>query len=324
MKIKENQPVIKDGNEIEFPKEVGIYPILIKNNSRNILTTFLTDNRDWVDQNLLEYGAMLFRGFEVEGSEGFNNLLPFIFEEEIEYKQRTSPRHTVVGNVYTSTDYPNNQKIHMHTESSYSALWANRICFYANVVSNIGGQTPIADVRKVMDSLDASIIKKFEEKGVMYIRNIQTGVGMTWKEIYQVESKIELEEMLDKTKVKYSWIGDDSLRISWVRPALQKHPATNETVWFNHAYFYSKHLLDDFILEVISEDDLPFLSFYGDGSEIEKDVIEAIKEAYEQNLILFKWEKNDVLLLDNMLFAHGRMPYEGERQILVAMGNPLS
>jgi alpha-ketoglutarate-dependent taurine dioxygenase len=38
------------------------------------------------------------------------------------------------------------------------------------------------------------------------------------------------------------------------------------------------------------------------------------------NAISFRWERGDVLLLDNYLVAHGRNPYEGPRKILVAMG----
>lgn len=314
-----------EGNTVVFPDEIGRYPLLVN----NVLAA--GEDGRWFEKAspdiralLSKYGAILFRGFPVDGTEGFNKLLPYFFSEQIEYRQRTSPRRAVLGNVYTSTDHPSDQVINMHTESSYASPWPGKICFYAAVLPDTGGETPIADTRRVKDLMSPEIVEEFDRKGIMYVRNIMPGVGMSWQEIYQVDNKRELEDMLDKAGMRYTWVAEDHLRVKWIRPAFRVHPATGEKVWFNHAYFYSKHLLDDFILEVIDEEDLPFTSYFGDGSEIGKETIDQIRNAYQRESIFFKWEKNDVLLMDNMLFAHGRMPFGGPRKILVAMGDPVS
>lgn len=308
-----------------MPEEVGSFPVVFRNLSIDQdFKAWLLLAGNLINQYLPTYGALLFRGFGISGSAGFNGILPAIFEEEIEYKQRTSPRHAVLGNVYTSTDHPNDQVINMHTESSYAQPWPQRICFFADVPPTTGGETPVADVRKLKSLLSGELLSKFEQKGVRYVRNIIPGVGMSWKEIYQVDSKEELEQILHEGDFSFDWVSEEHLRLRWNRPAFREHPVTSEQVWFNHAFFYSKHLLEDFILEVIAPEDLPFVSYYGDGEEIEKEVIMEIKQAYEEVKIVFPWEKSDLLLLDNMLFAHGRMPFEGARRILVAMGNPIS
>lgn len=69
-------------------------------------------------------------------------------------------------------------------------------------------------------------------------------------------------------------------------------------------------------LEAIS---LPLMR-YSNGSRIEDEVVEEIREAYRAETVVFGWQKGDVILLDNMLVAHGRSPYVGERKILTAMG----
>jgi ribulose-5-phosphate 4-epimerase/fuculose-1-phosphate aldolase len=38
---------------------------------------------------------------------------------------------------------------------------------------------------------------------------------------------------------------------------------------------------------------------------------------------MFPWESGDVLLLDNMRFAHSRKPFTGSRKVLVAMSDPI-
>jgi len=40
-------------------------------------------------------------------------------------------------------------------------------------------------------------------------------------------------------------------------------------------------------------------------------------------LVAFPWQPQDVMLLDNMLTAHGRAPFKGSRRILVAMAEPI-
>ena len=44
-----------------------------------------------------------------------------------------------------------------------------------------------------------------------------------------------------------------------------------------------------------------------------------VSQTYEQEKIIFPWQEGDVMLLDNMSVAHGREPYVGEREVIVAM-----
>jgi alpha-ketoglutarate-dependent taurine dioxygenase len=74
----------------------------------------------------------------------------------------------------------------------------------------------------------------------------------------------------------------------------------------------------------MAEADLPYNTYYGDGSQIEDAVVEEIREAYRQETVYFPWQVGDLLLLDNMLIAHGRNSYTGARRILAAMGEAYS
>jgi alpha-ketoglutarate-dependent taurine dioxygenase len=37
--------------------------------------------------------------------------------------------------------------------------------------------------------------------------------------------------------------------------------------------------------------------------------------------VKFAWQRGDIMLLDNVLTAHARNPFVGERKLLVAMGD---
>jgi alpha-ketoglutarate-dependent taurine dioxygenase len=194
--------------------------------------------------------------------------------------------------------------------------------FFCNISPSAGGETPLADSRKILSLLKKATVDKFASKNVMYKRTLGgTGLGLSWQEAFQTTDKNLIKQICDASDMRYTWDGD-LLKLSWVRPALQTHPVTGERVWFNHAFFYHRSVAyDESILEVLSDDELPFRSFYGDGSEIELSVIDEIRQAYNQTNVEFAWRKGDLLLVDNLLVAHGRNAFKGPRQILVAIFN---
>lgn len=322
----ERELSLKPTNEVnvKLPVVNGDYPILITPKTAIDFFEWSRKHKEEIIEALIQYGALLFKGFEVGGAQQFDDLFSGITDGAMEYKNPSSPRKKVFENVYTSTTYPKDLKINMHTESSYSKDYVRTIAFYCRQPAGKGGETPIADERKLLKHLSPSTLDKFREKKVMYVRNVMTGAGLDWKVIYQTEDKEVVNQLLQKNNVDYEWVSDDHLRLKWILPAFQIHPITEQELWFNHMYFYHKSQYNPEVLEFFEEEDLPFTSYYGDGSPIESSVIQEIRNFYEQHSIIFQWEKDDLLLLDNMMFSHGRNSYDGERSILAAMSHPLS
>ena len=73
-------------------------------------------------------------------------------------------------------------------------------------------------------------------------------------------------------------------------------------------------------MSLFKEEDYPRHVYFGDGTPIDEPVIDAISEAYRRAALSFAWQERDILILDNMLTAHGRNPFVGPRKIVVAMG----
>ena len=73
------------------------------------------------------------------------------------------------------------------------------------------------------------------------------------------------------------------------------------------------------LLAQFTENDVPRNAFFGDGSAIDDSIMEEVRETYNRAKVSFEWEQGDILLLDNILSSHGREPFEGSRDILVAM-----
>lgn len=284
------------------------------------------EQRGWIDSQLDRHGGILFRGFGIDTPEALERFVKATSERWAEYREPATPRSQVSGNIYTSTDYPAAQRIFLHNENSHTESWPLRLCFACMIPAEQGGATPIADCRAIYERLDPAIRARFHEKQVRYVRNLGAGVGFPWQQVFKTDDKAEVEAYCRRNGIAAEWIGPDHLRISYVRPAMASHPRTGEMVWFNHATFFhistQEPAIREGLLATMREEDLPYNTYYGDGSPIEPATLDALRAAYDEATIAFPWQAGDVMLLDNMLVAHGRAPYAGKRRVLVGMADP--
>jgi alpha-ketoglutarate-dependent taurine dioxygenase len=266
-------------------------------------------------------GGIRFRGFAPATLPQFRGLFTALCPEVMEYQDRSSPRSTVEERLYTSTHHPADQRIRMHCELSYSHEWPRMLGFFCVHPSESGGETPLADTRRVLGLLSPATRERFAAKGVRYRRNLRQGIGLSWGDVFGTASREEVERRCAARGIACDWRGDD-LRIEWVRPAIAVHPRTGESVWFNHAAFFHPRALDAEVAAALeSEEQLPFRTSYGDGTAIDDGTFEEIEAAYRMASVVEPWEAGDVVILDNLLTAHGRMPFRGRRELFVMMGD---
>ena len=307
----------------------GDLPLLVEPSSPGVdLMAWAASHRELLEEKLLRHGGILFRGFDLHGPEDLEAFIRASSGESLEYRERSSPRHAVKGNIYTSTDYPANQPIFLHNENSYQKEWPRRLFFFCKVAPGGGGETPIADCRRVRDALDPAIREAFARRKWMYVRNFGDGFGLDWRTVFQTDDRQQVEEHCRAKGIAVEWKEGGRLRTRAVRSAVVRHPRTGETLWFNHATFFHVSTLEPGVraalLDEFAEADLPANTYYGDGASIEPAVMDALRAAYHGATVSFPWHKGDLLMLDNMLVAHGRAPYTGAREILVGMAEPVS
>lgn len=105
------------------------------------------------------------------------------------------------------------------------------------------------------------------------------------------------------------------------RPAFLTHPVTGEKIWFNqthsHNASYYKYRPNTFSdAHEIPDEKYPAHTYYGDGSEIEPEVIQHIRATSWACAVGFKWRKGDLLAMDNLSVQHARIGFKGPRKIL--------
>lgn len=308
----------------EFLQEDTQLPLIIKPALDGVdLLSWSAEQREFIHAQVLKYGGVLLRGFSVASIAEFERFVSTVSIELLEYREQSSPRSRVSGNIYTSTDYPPDQPIFLHNESSYSHAWPLKIFFHCVTPAQEGGETPIADCRKVFARIEPALRERFSQKGVMYVRNFGDGMGLPWQTVFQTEDKAQVEQYCRSAGIQFEWKDGNRLRTYKTGRAILKHPQTQETTWFNHAtFFHVSTLLPSIreeLLAAFNEEDLPTNTYYGDGSPIESSVLDELRAIYHAETVSFPWQAGDILMLDNMLTAHGRAPFRGTRKVVVGM-----
>jgi alpha-ketoglutarate-dependent taurine dioxygenase len=284
------------------------------------------NNSEFVESQLLLHGAILFRGFNVGAVAEFEKFITSTSGPLLEYTYRSTPRTQISGNIYTSTEYPADQSIPLHNEMSYTRNWPMRICFFSLKTAAEGGETPIADSSKVFERISPEIRELFMKSDVMYVRNYGDGVDLPWQQVFGTKNKSDVETYCREVGMEFEWKRGDRLRTRQTCQAVATHPKTGKSVWFNQAHLFHASSLDQAVYDSLSasfdEEDLPRNALFGNRSPIDPDVLNHIREAYSREEIVFEWQEGDILMLDNMLVAHGRKPYAGTRRVVVGMAQP--
>jgi alpha-ketoglutarate-dependent taurine dioxygenase len=305
----------------------------------NSFFDILKKEHNFFREELLKSGGLLFRNFPISNENDFSALIKSLgLGQFLDYIGGDSPRNKINDGVYTSTEAPPWLKIPLHNELSFVKNYPKHIYFYCHVAPQKDGETIIADARKVYETMDASIRKRFTEKGLKYVSryfcrspilefiNKYQRSHKSWMEVFETHSKKEVEKKCLESEFDFKWNKNDWLEISQTRPAILEHPQTGEKLWFNqcHLYDFNPKLLGWFpylgakILYFRKHTLLHEVSF-ANGDPIPREDLYHIMDKLDENTIAFPWQKGDVMVLDNALAMHGRAPFTGKRRILAAM-----
>jgi alpha-ketoglutarate-dependent taurine dioxygenase len=286
------------------------------------LAEWAGSHRDEVEGWFNTHGAILFRGFPLNGVEDFERVAGAV-AGELFTEYGDLPPEPTSQKVYGSTPYPADKMILFHNESSHLPTWPMRQFFFCVVPSETGGTTPLLDSRAVYNALDPALREQFETKGLMYVRNFSEGIDVPWQEFFHTDDRAEVERVCTESGMTCEWTGTDGLRIRQISPAIVSHPRTGERLFFNQVQLHHVYCLDpetrDSLRKLFAEEDLPRNVYFGDGTPISDETMETIGNLYEELCTESPWQANDLIAVDNMLVQHARRPFTGERKLLVAM-----
>ncbi|MBB3059228.1 non-ribosomal peptide synthetase [Microbulbifer rhizosphaerae] len=306
-------------------REGQAFPLLVENRDPDLdPAVWAAANRERVEQWLGHHGGLLFRGFHLPTAVDFERFCRALYPE-LYGQYGDLPKKEVGERIYRSTPYPADRMILFHNESAHQHRWPRRQWFYCELPAAVGGATPVVDCRQLYRALPGWLRDKLQRKQLLYIRNFDGRIDVSWQHFFKTDSREVVETICREGGIRFHWGEGDSLHTRQRGPAVIRHPVTGELSFFNQIQLYHPAFLDDDVraqlLAAGGEERLPRHVCYGDGEPLEPEAIALISDAYERFAVRFDWRRGDVVMLDNMLAAHARDPFEGERRIAVAMGD---
>jgi alpha-ketoglutarate-dependent taurine dioxygenase len=329
-------------------REDGDLPLLVRPgrgvglDGLDALLEWLQEAKETVDRLLHRYGALLFRGFGVHDVPRFERFTKGVSPRLDDYTRGVSPRRAVGDHVYTSTELPSYLPVPQHSEMAYSDRYPARILFCCATAPAVGGETPLADNRRVWQRLDPALRQRLQERGVRVIQNVPRRAWLLepkgWPQMFGTEDRDAVLAACREQGIEASW-HRDTLRLVKDGPAAIPHPVTGETCWFNGASTFHDSIAGEIrrvgrpglaLLVSLTERYRRLLHggrpetwrrhcTYADGSPLSDEEMNHVREVLRAERVAFPWQRGDVLLVDNVLATHGRLPFRGERRILAAL-----
>jgi len=202
------------------------------------------------------------------------------------------------------------------------AKFPSNLFFYCDVAAEVGGETPIVLSNVVYEQMRAEMpgfVQELTDKGVRYTRIIpeeddsESAIGRGWKSTYLTEDRSVAEERCSAGGGSFEWLADGNLKtVTSVLPAIRVDERTGKGTWFNSivaAYFGwadSRNVAS----RAVS---------LGDGGSLPEEAVRRAGEVLETNCVAFRWEKGDVLLVDNRQVLHSRRTFVPPRRVLATL-----
>lgn len=293
-------------------------------------------SRATLDNLLLDYGALVLRGFAFETAEDFNRFTALYEPYSGGYVAGASPRSTVVGNVMEATRLDARFLIWLHQEMSYLPNWPTRIAFFGRQVPEQGGATIIGDMREFTQRLPEEVRALMEKHGVRGVRNyapLGNGAHVArhvddkgWEDGFGTADRAEVEDICAAMGIEPIWNDNGSLTVVTVTDAFTTHPVTGERFYRSNLHTNGRtytHFGDNggnADWDEARKHQAHHTGYtLGNGEPLTAEQATQMEDTVDSLIQRWQWRNGDIMLVDNLQVAHGREPFVGDRETLVAL-----
>ena len=312
----------KQVDGLDFPLLITPPNADVSNNEEATLK-WIKENKADLHKLLIKHGALLLRGFPVSSSDAFERMLDNTDYENMPYIGGAAPRTQVTASrIVTANESPASEKIPFHHEMAQVPTPPGYIFFYCDIPSPVGGATSILHSAEICDTffeINPEFANKVAEQGVRYIRvmpeitDTSSAIGRSWKDTFQVQTREEAERVMREAGMDWEWMDNgDCKTYTNVLPAIREDSETGRKVFFNSLAAVYTGWND-------SRNKGETAVLTANGDTLDAEAMSQLVNAMDEKCVNFKWEKGDVMWINNHTVLHARQPFEGDRRILASI-----
>ncbi|WP_327707494.1 TauD/TfdA family dioxygenase [Streptomyces decoyicus] len=283
--------------------------------------------RDALRAVVAEHGSVVVRGLGMRDPAEAGTVLQGLGVAPVTEREAFAARQTYSEGVYSSSKWPPTQPMCMHHELSYTLEFPGLMLFACLGAPTEGGATAVADSTAVLDALPPALTERFEREGWLLTRSYNEEIGASLEQAFGTGDRDAIEQYCRAHAIECTWQPDGTLRTRQRRSAVVRHPVSGRRCWFNQIAFLNEWTMApevrEYLIDEYGPDGLPFNTRYGNGDPVTEDVVQLLNEVYEAHTARRPWEAGDLLLIDNVRTAHSREPFEGPRDVVVALADPV-
>lgn len=242
-----------------------------------------------------QYGAMLFRGFPLNLT-AFTRLADQYCNRYVRNKSQGRQQITNDGRVQTVN--LGHRHFPLHPEISREPWQPDIVFFGCEHPAQAQGETTLCDGVKIYNAFPEQL--RTTLKGRLLAHKVPT--DLAWCADFLQRPALQIEELeahSDRRIFQFS-VEDGEIYRTYLRPFMHRPLFTDQMAYGNFLVFARRNL-----------NSYSYPTF-DNGEHISDALVEQI-EAISNNLsYAHEWQKNDVLMLDNTRYMHGRNPIGGD------------
>lgn len=269
--------------------------VVTPDNSASDLESIVGEN---IKTLYTEHGAVLFRGFALE-MESFKQFCDQYCGHFIGNKSPGREQVSKDGRVQTVNlglkHFP------LHPEMAREPWQPDIAWFACEQPAESMGQTTICDGISVFNAFSESLQQHLKSNTLAHTQP----TDLAWCREFYRQPNLELGTLLNNVNTypfKFSSV-DTQLYRSYFRPMVHQPMFSSQLAYGNFLVFARQNL------------GVKHFPCYADGTHVADELVAEIAEISNRLAVNIDWQKNDILMLDNTRFMHGRNDIGGDPRV---------